>query len=54
MNKLSNILVLIVVIIGVLLLLGLVAVEIYIWITYANTPINELPSWVIFFMFGGR
>jgi len=52
MNKLSNILVLIVAIIGVVLLLGLIAVEIYVWITYANTPVNELPSWVVFFMLG--
>ena len=54
MNKLSNILVLILAIIGVLLILGLVAVEIYVWITYANTPINELPSWVVFLMFGSK
>lgn len=36
------------------LVLGFIALEIYVWVTYANTPVSELPSWVIFFMFGGR
>ena len=35
-------------------ILGLIGTEIYVWIKYANTPINELPAWVIFFMFGHR
>lgn len=35
-------------------ILGLIGTEIYVWIKYANTPISELPAWVIFFMFGHR
>lgn len=35
----------------VAVILGLIALEIYIWVTYANVPVEELPSWVLFFMF---
>ena len=38
----------------VLLALAMIGIEIYIWVTYANTPVEELPSWVLFFMFGGK
>lgn len=36
-----------------IIVIGFVAVEIYVWVTYANVPISELPAWVLFFMFGG-
>ena len=41
-------------IVVILLGLALVGVEIYVWVTYANTPASELPAWVLFFMFGGK
>lgn len=41
-------------VLSVAVILGLIAVEIYIWVTYANVPVEELPAWVIFFMFGRR
>lgn len=31
-----------------------IGIEIYVWVNYAKTPVAELPSWVVFFMFGGR
>lgn len=31
-----------------------VGIEIYIYQKYANVPVAELPSWVFFFMFGGK
>ena len=36
--------------IPVLLLLGLIGLEIYCWVTYGNTPISETPSWVQWIM----
>ena len=39
---------------ALLAIIGLVVLEIYVWITYANTPVSELPGWVLFFMFGGK
>ena len=48
-------LVLIIVSILIVLIVGaFIGLEIYVWVNYAKTPIAELPSWVIFFMFGGR
>ena len=51
MEKLVQIIVsvLIVLIIG-----AFIGIEIYVWVQYGKTPITELPSWVVFFMFGGR
>ena len=47
-----------VLVIGIVLLLlailALVGIEIYVWVTYSNTPVSELPAWVLFFMFGGK
>lgn len=31
-----------------------VGIEIYVYQKYANVPLAELPSWVFFFMFGGK
>lgn len=41
-------------IVVILLGLALAGVEIYVWITYANTPASELPAWILFLMFGGK
>lgn len=38
----------------ILLCLAFVGVEIYVWVTYANTPASELPAWILFLMFGGK
>ena len=40
----------------VVILLGLAffGLEIYVWVTYSNTPTSELPAWVLFLMFGGK
>lgn len=41
-------------IVVILLALAFVGVEIYVWVTYANTPASELPAWILFLMFGGK
>lgn len=28
-----------------------IVIEIYIWATYGQTPLDEIPTWVLFFMF---
>lgn len=28
--------------------------EIYVYLKYGDVPVAELPSWVFFFMFGGK
>lgn len=33
---------------------GLISIEIYVWVTYANTPISEVPLWALIFMFRRR
>ena len=38
----------------ILLCLTFVGVEIYVWVTYANTPASELPAWILFLMFKGK
>lgn len=46
------------VVIGIVILLlaivALAGVEIYVWVTYSDTPASELPAWVLFWMFGGK
>lgn len=37
----------------VALMCGLIGVEIYVWVTYGDAPITEIPAWALFFMFGG-
>lgn len=45
---------LIMIILAVLVFGGLIATEIYVWITYSNTPISEIPLWALIFMFRRR
>ena len=37
-----------------LALVGLLAAEICAWVMYGGKPIDEVPLWAIWFMFGGR
>ena len=53
-NKIENVIMVLVAVIILLLLLAFVGIEIYVWVKYGNTPIGDVPSWVLFFMFGGR
>lgn len=54
-NIFSNILILVMILLAVAIIGGLIATEIYVWVTYANTPVGEIPAWALFFMFrGGR
>lgn len=41
-------------IIAILIVLSVIGITIYIWITYGNKPINEVPSWAAWWMLGGR
>ena len=38
----------------IIIFIGFIIFEIYLWVTYGDTPVGELPSWVIFFMIGGK
>lgn len=42
-----------IVVLGVCLVVGLIALEIYVWATYGNKPAGEIPMWALWFMFGG-
>ena len=53
-NKLGNIIAYIIAIMLVAIVLGLIGLEIYVWVRFANVPVNELPAWVLFFMWGVR
>jgi hypothetical protein len=43
----------ILVVIGILIALSIIALEVYVWITYGGKPIGEIPSWALWFMFKG-
>lgn len=36
------------------LIAGTIGVEIYVWVTYGNKSIDEVPFWALIFMFGGK
>ena len=35
----------------VLIAVGFIAFEIYVWVRYGSLPITEIPAWALFFMF---
>ena len=37
----------------ILIILGLIGVEIYVWVNYGGKPITEIPAWALWFMFSG-
>lgn len=39
---------------GGLVVAGIIATTIYCLITYGGKPIQEIPGWALWFMFGGR
>lgn len=43
-----------IIVLFVVVTVGLIVVEIYVWVTYGNKPIDEVPIWVLWFMFGGK
>ena len=53
-DRISAAILVIGIVILLLAILALVGVEIYVWATYSNTPVSELPAWILFFMFGGK
>ncbi|MCR5350087.1 MAG: hypothetical protein K6E20_03745 [Acholeplasmatales bacterium] len=38
----------------IILVLSIVAIEIYVWVTYGDKPVDEIPLWALWFMFGGN
>ena len=54
MSKLEDIIMILVAVVIISLLFAFIGVEIYVWVKYGNTPIGDVPSWVLFFMFGGK
>lgn len=53
-DKIENIIIVLVSVIILSLLFAFVGIEIYVWVQYGNKPITEIPSWVLFFMLGGK
>jgi hypothetical protein len=35
------------VIVGILIILAYVGIEIYVWVVYGGTPIDEIPMWAL-------
>lgn len=54
MKKRNNLAIYVLGIICLLLFIAFISVELYVWITYTDVPVSELPIWVIIFMFGRR
>ena len=36
----------------VLFIVGVIAFEIYIWVSFGSLPVTEIPAWALLFMFG--
>nr|DAL05317.1 MAG TPA: hypothetical protein [Caudoviricetes sp.] len=53
-DKISSVISVVIGIVILLLAIALAGVEIYVWVTYSDTPASELPAWVLFWMFGGK
>lgn len=53
-DKISAVLSVIGIVLVLLATFALAGIEIYVWVTYSNTPASELPAWVLFWMFGGK
>jgi len=43
---------LVLVIVQLLLVVGIIAFEIYIWVRFGSLPVTEIPAWALLFMFG--
>lgn len=43
---------LVLVIMQLLLIVGVIAFEIYVWVRFGSLPVTEIPAWALFFMFG--
>ena len=41
-----------VIIVVVLIALACIGISIYGWINYGDKPIDEIPAWLLYFMFG--
>ena len=39
-------------ILGLLLFISYIGLQIYLWITFGNTPIGEIPAWALWLMIG--
>ena len=37
-----------------LIAFSVICFEIYLWITYGNKPVDEVPTWVWWIMLGGK
>jgi hypothetical protein len=48
----KNILKSFIIIVGLLLIFSYIGLQIYLWITFGNTPIGEIPAWALWLMLG--
>jgi len=53
-NRIQNIVAIIIGIIFILVILGFIAFEIYLWVHYGNMPKEQIPAWVWWWMIGRR
>lgn len=40
------------IIVGILLILACIGIEIYVWVVYGGTTIDEIPMWALWLMWG--
>ncbi len=43
-----------IIILWFLIIITLVVAEIIVWVIYGNLPIDEIPAWALWFMFGRK
>lgn len=51
---LHTLLIVIFTILAVAIVGSIIAIEAYVWTHYANLPVTEIPTWALWFMFGGN
>ncbi len=50
----ENIFLISMVLLFILFVCGIIGIEIYVWTTYGNTELSDIPLWALFFMFRRR
>ena len=53
-ENIKNILIWLLFIISIIIIISLIIFDIYLWINYGNKPIDEIPLWVLYFLWGHR
>lgn len=51
-DKFLEVLAMFVALIGILLIIGFIILEIYVWVKYGTKNITEIPAWALALLFG--